>query len=77
MAEKNTKQKQVLEHLQRIGHITSWEAIMLYKATRLSAIIYCLRDKGYDISTETIVDKDVNGNAMQFALYRYKGIVNE
>lgn len=38
-----TKVTRVLEHLQKYGSITSWEAINLYSAIRLSAIIYNLR----------------------------------
>lgn len=39
----------VLAHLQKHKSITSWEAIQEYGATRLSDIIYRLRDRGYDI----------------------------
>lgn len=39
----------VLTHLQKHKSITSWEAIQEYGATRLSDIIYRLRDRGYDI----------------------------
>lgn len=35
----------VLNHLQKKKTITSWEAIELFGATRLSAIIYNLRKK--------------------------------
>jgi hypothetical protein len=42
--------KLVLQHLMEHGSITSYEAIKLYGATRLSAIIYILRhDYGYNI----------------------------
>lgn len=63
------KHKQVLEHLQTKGTITSWEAIQQYGATRLASIICNLRKRGYDIDTQTIVDKDRNGNVCQFAKY--------
>ena len=39
----------VLAHLQKHKSITSWETIQEYGATRLSDIIYRLRDRGYDI----------------------------
>ena len=47
-------QKQlVLQHLKDYGSITSLDAIRLFGATRLSAIIYRLRHKeGYTIVTE-------------------------
>lgn len=43
-----SQRKLVELHLQKFGHITSWEAIDLYGATRLSSIIYTLKYKyGY------------------------------
>ena len=47
-----TQIKEILEHLQKHGHITSLEAINLYGATRLSGIIYVLRRRGYTIISE-------------------------
>lgn len=47
--EKMTQEKAVLQHLKENGSITSWDAITLFGATRLSAIIYLLRKQGYNI----------------------------
>ena len=66
---RDTKVKQVLEHLRQYGTITSWQAIQQYGATRLAAIICDLRKRGYDIKTETRVEKDRNGNTCHYALY--------
>ena len=66
---KTNKHKQVLEHLQNYGTITSWQAIQQYGATRLASIICNLRKRGYDIDTITIMDKDRNGNVCQYAKY--------
>ncbi len=44
-----TKTDRVLKHLQQIGPITTWDAILLYRATRLSGLIYQLREQGYNI----------------------------
>ena len=41
----------VLAHLEKRGYITSMQAIQKYGATRLSAIIYVLRRRGYQITT--------------------------
>lgn len=41
--------KQVKAHLMNKKSITSWDAITLYHATRLSAIIFNLRGIGMDI----------------------------
>ena len=52
--------KLVLQHLIEHGNITSYEAIKLYGATRLSAIIHTLRHRdGYIITTtfETVTTR--------------------
>jgi len=41
----------IKKHLRTMGTITSWEAIQTYGATRLSAIIYNLRNNGWDIDS--------------------------
>lgn len=46
-----TKIDAVYLHLKRHKHITSWEAINLYKATRLADIIYKLKNLGFKIET--------------------------
>ena len=66
------KSEKVLEHLQKNGTITSWEAIDNYGATRLSAIIYNLRKK-YCINSvdERFVDR--YGDESVFTKYIYAG----
>lgn len=59
----------VLEHLKEHGSITSMEAIENYGATRLSAIIFNLRKRGYDIGTDTEGGTDRFGHAMTYARY--------
>lgn len=63
-----TKQQQVLNHLQNIGSITSWEAIMKYHATRLSGIIFVLRKRGYPITSI----RETNGDSC-YVRYRLEG----
>ena len=67
------KTQKVLAHLQEKGSITSWEAIKEYGATRLSGIIYNLKDKGYNIITEMEDFTDRYGDKSKFARYLYKG----
>jgi hypothetical protein len=62
-----TKKEQVKKHLIKRKSITSWDAITMYKATRLADIIFRLRDEGMNIKTEMIY-KD----GMNFAKYIYK-----
>ena len=68
------KTEKVLEHLKEYGSITSMEAIENYSATRLSAIIYNLRKRGYDIVTEDIQFVDRYGNENTFGKYIYCGM---
>lgn len=46
MVHDNTQTKAILEHLLSGRELTSMQAIELYGATRLSGIIYHLRNKG-------------------------------
>jgi len=47
--EVKTQRDAVLWHLKTYGNIISWEAIKEYGATRLSAIIFNLRNEGYQL----------------------------
>ena len=80
MANKKTKAESVIEkrvtklelikkHLLNKKSITSWDAILNYKATRLSAIIFTLRKSGWDIATDSIHSLDTNGNTCTYAKY--------
>ncbi len=64
-----TKHAQVRSHLLQNGSITSWEAIDYYGATRLSAIIYRLRNNGYDIESIPLSALDRNNNTSNFVRY--------
>ena len=66
----------VLAHLKREGTITSWEAIKLYGATRLSAIIETLRKEDYLIETEMTKFKDRYTENGRYGIYVYKGRVD-
>jgi hypothetical protein len=63
----------VLWHLQNKESISSWEAIKEYGATRLSAIIFNLREDGYRIAS---IDKNtVNrfGRKVKYTEYKLLG----
>ena len=60
----NTQENIILDHLKEHKFITSWEAIQEYRITRLSARIYELREKGYQIITKNITE-----NGKTFAEY--------
>ncbi len=59
-----SQENQILNHLKKHKFITSWEAIQEYRITRLSARIYELREKGFNIIT-----KNVTENGKTFAEY--------
>lgn len=67
--EKTNKTKEVLKHLKKKGNITSWEAIQFYGATRLSAIIFNLRKRGYNIDSLMVEKMDRFGNESRYAKY--------
>ena len=60
-----TKTGKVLAHLQERGSINAWKAIQLYRATRLSAIIFDLRVH-YKITMH-------KPNKKPYGIYTYKG----
>ena len=68
---RTTKTEQIKSHLETLGKISSLEAINLYSATRLSAIIFSLKKRGMDIKTELLTTKDRNGNSCTYAVYKY------
>lgn len=56
-----TKISNVKRHLLEGKTLTSWEAIQLYRATRLSAIIFELKNRhGLNIGSEMIVEDGVH-----------------
>jgi hypothetical protein len=67
----NTKFAQVKKHLIEKGTIDSWTAINLYGATRLSAIIFKLRERGYDIKSIPNTSFDRNNQLCNFTTYKY------
>ena len=58
-------------HLKTYGNITSWEAIKEYGATRLSDIIFRLKNEGYNIRTNLIKKENRFGNTTTIAKYEY------
>ena len=74
MSEKNVNNKtnkteEVLKHLKEYGSITSLEAIEKYSATRLSAIIFNLKKRGYNIETIMLPFTDKYGTKSMYGKY--------
>lgn len=72
---KINKSNAVLNHLKKYGSITSWKAITEYRATRLSAIIYNLRKKGYDIESVYVTSHLWKAPYVEY--HYYEGNTNE
>jgi hypothetical protein len=64
-----TKTKKVADYLITNKNITSWDAINKFKATRLSAIIFNLKKRGFIIETKM----EINGNS-NYGRYHFKGM---
>ena len=66
-----TKKQKIKEHLESGKSITSWEAIELYNVTRLAAIIFNLKEKGWIIKTTNMSKKNNSGETIKYAKYTY------
>lgn len=66
----NSQINDVIKHLKAYGSITSLEAFEYYGITRLSGIIYRLKNEfGMDIETENKTKKNRHGNICNYAKY--------
>lgn len=66
---KESKINKVKNYLLKHGNITSWQAITMFRVTRLAAVIHYLKKDGWEISTE--LKKTDEGNI--YAKYTYLG----
>lgn len=64
-----TGKERILEHLQKYGSITQLEVINLYWDWRLSDKIYRLKKDGYNIITESLKVKRVDGTNAYVSKY--------
>lgn len=61
--------ERILNWMREHGSITPLEALS-FGCYRLSGMIFKLRAKGYDISTEMIYGRDMHGEPSSYAVYR-------
>ncbi len=66
---KTSKTQKVQEHLIANKTITSWQAIKEYGSTRLAAIIFVLRERGWIIDSKDVSFEDRYGNVGTYAQY--------
>jgi hypothetical protein len=64
-----TQNQLILKHLRNEGNITSWDAIQHYGITRLSAVIFNLREMGLPIKTEMKRVQTLRGDISEVAVY--------
>lgn len=70
--EKLTQADRVLRHLQKYGSITSLESFKEYGVSRLSAIIFNLKQANYQFEEEWITQKNRYGEKTTFKKYILK-----
>ena len=68
--EKRTQTMDVITHLIKHGTITSLEAIRKYGVTRLSAVIFNCRKRGYEIETIRLNVKNRRGSNSPIGKYK-------
>lgn len=66
---KKTQEAIILDHLKKYGSITTYEAFINYRITRLSGRIFDLKRHGADIVKQTESTKD----GTRYAVYYLKG----
>ena len=64
-----TQNERVIRHLQDFGSITSWESFSEYGITRLSAIIYNLKEMGFLFNDEWITTVNRYAEPTSFKKY--------
>lgn len=69
MSKKKSQISEIIHHLRKYKSITSMEAIKRYGATRLSGIIYVLKERGFEIETELVEVKNRYGHITRIAVY--------
>ncbi len=63
------QQQRVLNYMNEFGSISSLEAFKDLGVTRLSAVIFCLKRKGYNIASKTEACKNRYGEPVRFSRY--------
>lgn len=73
-----SQKKMVLDYIREFGSITPFDAFKDLGITRLSAIVFNLREEGHDIHTDREHGKNRFGQATRYARYSFgRDEVNE
>lgn len=65
----NQKQK-VLRHLKEVGAITPVQAFFDYSIMRLAAVIFDLKEDGYNITTTILKSQNKFGEKVSYGQYK-------
>ena len=65
-----THESRLLDYLREHETITSLDAVLKLHNTRISATIFTLRQKGYNILTEQTNGINAYGDKVEYATYR-------
>lgn len=66
---KKSQTSEIIAYLRKYKQITSYEATKRFGATRLSGIIFILRERGFGIETEMVQGKNRYGHTTSYAIY--------
>lgn len=66
---KKSQTSEIIAYLRKYKQITSYEVIKRFGATRLSGIIFILRERGFGIETEMVQGKNRYGHTTSYAIY--------
>lgn len=73
-----SQKKMVLDYVREFGSITPFDAFKDLGITRLSAIVFNLREEGHDMHTEREYGKNRFGHSTRYARYSFgRDEVNE
>jgi len=67
---KLTQKEKVLRHLKEVGALTPVQAFFDYSIMRLAAIIFNLKDDGYEIETTILKSENKFGEPVRYAQYK-------
>ena len=70
MAKKMTQIEKIKDHLKHIGPINQSQCFEYYRIMRLSAIIYNLKDEGWNIKTEVKTNRETGTHWTDYSLVK-------
>lgn len=69
---RKTHEERVVDYINQFGSITSRDAFVDLGITRLSAVVFCLKRKGYHFDTKTEYSNNRWGDKTHYARYSFR-----